>query len=69
MITSNLEEIATVLSMSLRDAMMDRDIFRELHDELREKVEELTKEVEELKKENDRLRDLGEDNINIVINK
>lgn len=69
MITSNLEEIATVLSMSLRDAMMDRDIFREMHDELREKNQKLSQEVEDLKAENDRLRNLGEDNINIVINK
>lgn len=68
MITSNLEEIATVLAMSLRDTMLDRDMFSELHSGLREEVEELKKEVEELKKENDKLRDLGEDNINIVIN-
>ena len=68
MIISNLEEIATVLSMSLRDAMMDRDTFREMYEELKEENEELSQEVEDLKAENDRLRDLGMDNINLVMN-
>ena len=63
----NLEQIATVLAMSLKDVMMDRDISNEQFADILEENEKLKQENEVLKKANKRLRDLGEDNINLVI--
>lgn len=67
MITNNLEQIATVLAMSLREKMMDRDILKEMLADLLAENKDLKEENEDLEKANKRLRDLGEDNINLVI--
>lgn len=54
--------IALVLSRSLNETMIERDLFKEI-------FKDNTEEIKSLKLEVKRLRDLGEDNINIVINK
>jgi len=54
--------IALVLSSSLNETMIERDLFKEI-------FKDNTGEIKALKLEVKRLRDLGEDNINIVINK
>ncbi len=54
--------IALVLSRSLNETMIERDLFKEI-------FKDNTEEIKALKQEIKRLRNLGEDNINIVINK